>query len=77
MVYVEVIFTAFCFLIFIAWNFNTGEGLRKKMTVINGMFPQEIKSGPKLIPLTWNIYSYVMHLEILVEQNTILNLYED
>ena len=41
MVYVEVIFTAFYFLLFIAWYFNTGKGLRKKMTVINGMLSQE------------------------------------
>ena len=31
------------------------------------------QSGPKIIPLTRNIYSYVMHLEILVEFRVILN----
>ena len=41
-VYVEVIFIDFYFLIFIAWYFNTGKGLQKKMAVINGMLPQEI-----------------------------------
>ena len=41
-VYVEVIFIDFYFLIFIARYFNAGKDLRKKMTVINGMLPQEI-----------------------------------
>ena len=41
-VYIEVISIDFYFLIIIARYFNTGKGLRKKMTVINGMLPQEI-----------------------------------
>jgi len=33
--------------------------------------------GAKIIPLTWKMYFYIQHLQILVELHVILKLYED